>query len=152
VRIFGETYERRAEVATIGGLSAHFAGQTFLLEYAVPTLSAGYKIPPKAATSLVTDSALTAGLNNPGGRTVKVQGICDRDRSVRAGRSHFLIALPSFYILLGDCQGVVGHWEQDFDTGTHLSGICLYVTYVPFCPTTLYPVALFAIQTQTVQD
>jgi metallo-beta-lactamase family protein len=33
VRIFGETYERRAEVATIGGLSAH-AGQTFLLQYA----------------------------------------------------------------------------------------------------------------------
>ena len=33
VRIFGETYERRAEVATIGGLSAH-AGQTFLVEYA----------------------------------------------------------------------------------------------------------------------
>jgi metallo-beta-lactamase family protein len=34
VRIFGEVYERRAEVATIGGLSAH-AGQTFLLEYAL---------------------------------------------------------------------------------------------------------------------
>ena len=33
VRIFGEMYEVRAEVATIGGLSAH-AGQTFLVEYA----------------------------------------------------------------------------------------------------------------------
>jgi metallo-beta-lactamase family protein len=33
VRIFGETFERRAEVVTIGGLSAH-AGQDFLLEYA----------------------------------------------------------------------------------------------------------------------
>jgi metallo-beta-lactamase family protein len=33
VQIFGETYERRAEVVTIGGLSAH-AGQDFLLEYA----------------------------------------------------------------------------------------------------------------------
>jgi metallo-beta-lactamase family protein len=33
VNIFGETYQRRAEVATIGGLSAH-AGQNFLLEYA----------------------------------------------------------------------------------------------------------------------
>ena len=33
VRIFGELYERRAEVATIGGLSAH-AGQNFLLQYA----------------------------------------------------------------------------------------------------------------------
>jgi metallo-beta-lactamase family protein len=36
VKIFGETYERRAEVATIGGLSAH-AGQTFLVEYAQAT-------------------------------------------------------------------------------------------------------------------
>jgi metallo-beta-lactamase family protein len=33
VRIFGEEHEVRAEVATIGGLSAH-AGQNFLLEYA----------------------------------------------------------------------------------------------------------------------
>jgi metallo-beta-lactamase family protein len=33
VRIFGDWYQRRAEVATIGGLSAH-AGQNFLLEYA----------------------------------------------------------------------------------------------------------------------
>jgi len=34
VKIFGETFERRAEVATIGGLSAH-AGQNFLLQYAL---------------------------------------------------------------------------------------------------------------------
>ncbi len=34
VRIFGEVFHRRAEVATIGGFSAH-AGQTFLLEYAL---------------------------------------------------------------------------------------------------------------------
>lgn len=34
VRIFGEVYERRAEVATIGGLSAH-AGQDLLAEYAL---------------------------------------------------------------------------------------------------------------------
>jgi metallo-beta-lactamase family protein len=33
VRIFGERYDVRAEVATIGGLSAH-AGQSFLVEYA----------------------------------------------------------------------------------------------------------------------
>jgi metallo-beta-lactamase family protein len=33
VKIFGEVYERRAEVATIGGLSAH-AGQHLLTEYA----------------------------------------------------------------------------------------------------------------------
>lgn len=34
VKIFGEVYRRRAEVATIGGLSAH-AGQDFLMEYAL---------------------------------------------------------------------------------------------------------------------
>jgi metallo-beta-lactamase family protein len=33
IKIFGEVYFRRAEIATIGGLSAH-AGQDFLLEYA----------------------------------------------------------------------------------------------------------------------
>ncbi len=36
VKIFGEVYQRRAEVVTIGGLSAH-AGQTFLVEYAQAT-------------------------------------------------------------------------------------------------------------------
>ena len=36
VRIFGELYQRRAEVATIGGLSAH-AGQALLTEYALAT-------------------------------------------------------------------------------------------------------------------
>lgn len=36
VKIFGEEYELRAEVVTIGGLSAH-AGQTLLLEYAQAT-------------------------------------------------------------------------------------------------------------------
>jgi len=34
VKIFGEIFERRAEIATIGGLSAH-AGQDALLEYAL---------------------------------------------------------------------------------------------------------------------
>jgi metallo-beta-lactamase family protein len=38
VSIFGESYEVRAEVATIGGLSAH-AGQDLLLEYAQATQS-----------------------------------------------------------------------------------------------------------------
>jgi len=33
IRIFGEKYYRKAQVSTIGGLSAH-GGQTFLLEYA----------------------------------------------------------------------------------------------------------------------
>jgi len=34
IKIFGERYHRKAEVATIGGLSAH-GGQSFLLEYAL---------------------------------------------------------------------------------------------------------------------
>jgi metallo-beta-lactamase family protein len=38
VRIFGEEFNVRAEVATIGGLSAH-AGQNFLLEYALEVKS-----------------------------------------------------------------------------------------------------------------
>ncbi len=38
VRIFGQLFERRAEVATIGGLSAH-AGQDKLLKYALATKS-----------------------------------------------------------------------------------------------------------------
>lgn len=36
VRIFGQLFERRAEIATIGGLSAH-AGQDKLIEYATST-------------------------------------------------------------------------------------------------------------------
>jgi metallo-beta-lactamase family protein len=43
VKIFGEVYERRAEVSTIGGLSAH-AGQTFLLEYAQATQGSAQQI------------------------------------------------------------------------------------------------------------
>ena len=34
IKIFGEVYYRRADVATIGGLSAH-AGQDLLMEYAL---------------------------------------------------------------------------------------------------------------------
>jgi metallo-beta-lactamase family protein len=43
VKIFGETYHRRAEVATIGGFSAH-AGQTFLTEYAQATAETARQI------------------------------------------------------------------------------------------------------------
>jgi metallo-beta-lactamase family protein len=43
VKIFGETYPVRAEVVTIGGLSAH-AGQTFLLEYALSVKGRARKI------------------------------------------------------------------------------------------------------------
>lgn len=56
VHIFGETYQRKAEVATIGGFSAH-AGQTFLLEYAQATQETVQRIflvhgEPKAAQAL----------------------------------------------------------------------------------------------------
>jgi len=56
VRIFGESYERRAEIATIGGLSAH-AGQTFLMEYALTMKGRAKKLflvhgEPKAANVL----------------------------------------------------------------------------------------------------
>lgn len=56
VKIFGEKYTRRAEVATIGGLSAH-AGQTFLLEYALAAKDSVKKIflvhgEPKSAQAL----------------------------------------------------------------------------------------------------
>jgi metallo-beta-lactamase family protein len=43
VKIFGETYPVRAEVATIGGLSAH-AGQSFLLEYALAVKGKARKV------------------------------------------------------------------------------------------------------------
>lgn len=43
VKILGETFFRRAEVATIGGLSAH-AGQDFLLEYAAAVKGAAKQI------------------------------------------------------------------------------------------------------------
>lgn len=79
-----------------------------------------------------------------------MQGICDRDRSVRAGRSHFLIAYPSLYILLGNCQDVVGHLEQDFDTGAHLSCIFLYFTEILFHLYLLYPIATFYIHVQSI--
>ena len=46
----------------------------------------------------------------------------------------------------------MGHWEQDFDTGTQMSVIYLYVTYVPFRIFVFYPIASFAIKTQAIQD
>ncbi len=57
VRIFGEEYAVRAEVATIGGLSAH-AGQDFLTEYALAARSKLRQLflvhgEPKAAQALI---------------------------------------------------------------------------------------------------
>ena len=45
VKIFGEVYERRAEVATIGGFSAH-AGQAILMDYAIGTKETLKKVFP----------------------------------------------------------------------------------------------------------
>ena len=57
IRIFGETYHRKAEVATIGGLSAH-AGQNLLVRYAQSTKSTLKKVmlvhgEPKGALPLM---------------------------------------------------------------------------------------------------
>ncbi|MEE4193667.1 MAG: MBL fold metallo-hydrolase [Anaerolineae bacterium] len=57
VRIFGETYHRKAEVVTIGGLSAH-AGQNLLVRYAQATKSTLKKVflvhgEPKGALPLM---------------------------------------------------------------------------------------------------
>ena len=43
VRIFGETYDRKAEVATIGGLSGH-AGQDLLIQYATRVKQSAKKV------------------------------------------------------------------------------------------------------------
>jgi len=56
VRIFGETFNRRAEVVTIGGLSSH-AGQTLLIEYALSVKDSAKQVflvhgEVKAATAL----------------------------------------------------------------------------------------------------
>jgi metallo-beta-lactamase family protein len=65
VKIFGEEYRRRAEVATIGGLSAH-AGQSFLLEYARATqatlqqifLVHGEPVPAQALTEKLAQAGI----------------------------------------------------------------------------------------------
>jgi metallo-beta-lactamase family protein len=68
VRIFGDEYEVKAEVATIGGLSAH-AGQNFLVEYALRVkgeakqvfLVHGEPAPAEALTAKLVE----AGMDKP---------------------------------------------------------------------------------------
>jgi metallo-beta-lactamase family protein len=68
VKIFGEEYQVKAEVATIGGLSAH-AGQDFLVEYALRVkgrarqvfLSHGEPVPAEA----LTEKLVQAGMDKP---------------------------------------------------------------------------------------
>ncbi len=56
------------------------------------------------------------------------------------------------YVLLGLCLEIVGRRQLYFDTGTHLSGICLYVTVVLLRLQTLYPETPIGILAQSVQD
>jgi metallo-beta-lactamase family protein len=68
VRIFGEEYEVKAEVATIGGLSAH-AGQDFLVEYALRVKGRARQVflvhgEPDAAQAL-SDKLVQAGMPPP---------------------------------------------------------------------------------------
>ena len=39
----------------------------------------------------------------------------------------------------------MGHLQHDFDTGTRLSGICLYVTIALMRLQTLYPISLISL-------
>jgi metallo-beta-lactamase family protein len=68
VRIFGEEYEVKAEVATIGGLSAH-AGQDFLVEYALRVKGRVKQVflvhgEPTAALAL-SEKLVEAGMDKP---------------------------------------------------------------------------------------
>jgi metallo-beta-lactamase family protein len=68
VRIFGEEYEVRAEVATIGGLSAH-AGQDFLVEYAMRAKGRAKQVflvhgEPKPA-EMLSARLVEAGMDKP---------------------------------------------------------------------------------------
>jgi hypothetical protein len=43
-------------------------------------------------------------------------------------------------MLLGGCQGLVGHLKQDFDTLAYLSEIYLYVTIAHYHCSVLYTI------------
>lgn len=71
VRIFGELYDRRAEVVTIGGFSAH-AGQNMLVNYARASITSLKKIfvvhgEPQAAATLISklDESETTSIAYP---------------------------------------------------------------------------------------
>ncbi len=68
VRIFGEEFEVKAEVATIGGLSAH-AGQDFLVEYATRVKGRVKQVflvhgEPTPA-NVLSEKLMEAGMNRP---------------------------------------------------------------------------------------
>jgi len=69
VRIFGEEYYRKAEVVTIGGLSAH-AGQDLLVQYALASKDTLKQLilvhgEEKAASALMGRLAEHPGLPKP---------------------------------------------------------------------------------------
>jgi hypothetical protein len=55
-------------------------------------------------------------------------------------------------MLLGACQGIVGHSKDDFDTGSYMSDTFMYVTYVLLDSISLNPISPFAVQSQSIQD
>jgi metallo-beta-lactamase family protein len=68
VRIFGEEYEVKAEVATIGGLSAH-AGQDFLIEYALRVKGRVKQVflvhGEQAPAAILSEKLVEAGMDKP---------------------------------------------------------------------------------------
>jgi metallo-beta-lactamase family protein len=68
VRIFGEEYEVKAEVATIGGLSAH-AGQDFLVEYALRVKDSAKKVflvhGEQKPAEMLSEKLVEAGMTRP---------------------------------------------------------------------------------------
>jgi hypothetical protein len=50
---------------------------------------------------------------------------------VQLGDLNFISDYLSLYVLLDDCQGVVGHRGQDFNTSAHVPCIDLNVTDIP---------------------
>jgi hypothetical protein len=83
---------------------------------------------------------------------VKVPKVCARDRSVTAGRSHFLSASLSLYVLLDPCQGIVGHWGESFDFHSHLSFIFKNATNILIRLLILKPEASLIINSQVIQE
>jgi metallo-beta-lactamase family protein len=68
VKIFGEEHEVKAEVATIGGLSAH-AGQDFLLEYALRVKGQARQMflvhGEQTPAGVLTEKLIEAGMDKP---------------------------------------------------------------------------------------
>jgi hypothetical protein len=93
-------------------------------------------------------SKLAVIYSNPALSNCGLCGGCAPVNGVVFGRRAASI-LKSFYILLGDCQDIVGHWQQDFDTGTYMSYICFYVTVVPLLLYALYPKSILPLSNAT---